>query len=150
MLEANACSGVLSAAGAEVVEDSGLGLVYRLPAASVRTALEALKRSDLGFVMLADLLGVDTGEAIDVVYQVRSFDHDTDVFLKAELAYDAALVSVWDIFPSALSAEREVAELFGLRLTGHPNPKRMLTTDAVGPLLRKSVEVRTLEEVRDR
>jgi NADH:ubiquinone oxidoreductase subunit C len=44
--------------------------------------------------------------------------------------------------------ERETAELFGLSLSGHPNPKRLLTTDGVPPLLRKSVPVRTEEEVR--
>ena len=31
--------------------------------------------------------------------------------------------------------EREAAELFGLSLSGHPNPKRLLTTDGMPPLL---------------
>jgi NADH:ubiquinone oxidoreductase subunit C len=44
--------------------------------------------------------------------------------------------------------ERETAELFGLGLDGHPNPKRLLTTDGVPPLLRRDVPIRTPEEFR--
>jgi len=35
-----------------------------------------------------------------------------------------------------------------MTFTGHPNPKRLLTTDGTEPLLRKSVLIRTAEEVR--
>ena len=31
---------------------------------------------------------------------------------------------------------------------GHPNPKRLLTSEGTGPLLRRSVLIRTAEEVR--
>ncbi|MRR12205.1 hypothetical protein EG835_07005, partial [bacterium] len=51
---------------------------------------------------------------------------------------------------SALLPERETAELFGLALCGHPNPKRLLTTEGIEPLLLKSVPIRSAEEVRAR
>jgi hypothetical protein len=60
------------------------------------------------------------------------------------------LTSIWDVFPAALMPERECCELFGLRLSGHPNPKRLLTTDGCPPFLRKEVQIRSAQVVRDR
>ena len=116
----------------------------------VVSALAALKASELAFVMLVDLLGIDTGEELEVSYHLRSFARDEEMHVKTRLPYDAELASVWEVYPAALMPERETAELFGLTLAGHPNPKRLLTTEGVLPLLRKSVPVRTTEESRDR
>ena len=55
---------------------------------------------------------------------------------------------MWEIYPAALFPEREAAELLGMTLTGHPNPKRLLTVEGTEPLLRKSVAIRTAEEVQ--
>jgi NADH:ubiquinone oxidoreductase subunit C len=70
------------------------------------------------------------------------------VYLKCHVPYEGELRSVWEVYPAALYPEREAAELLGFSLLGHPNPKRLLTTDGTPPLLRKSVPVRTAEEVR--
>ena len=151
-LDTTAARGVFERAGvaASVETLEGLGVVCRVPAGDVRPALAALRNCDLGFGFLVDLFGIDTGEAVDVVYHLRSFTRDEEVFVKAVHDFNATLTSVWDIFPAALMPERETCELFGLRLSGHPNPKRLLTTDGCEPYLRKSLEVRTAEEVRDR
>ena len=133
-----------------IEEVAFLGVVCRVDAASARSTVSALRDSDLSFAFLVDLLGVDTGEAIDVVYHLRSFARDEDIFVKAEHAYDSTLTSIWDLLPAALMPERELCELFGLSLSGHPNPKRLLTTDGCAPYLRKSVEIRGEDEVRDR
>jgi NADH-quinone oxidoreductase subunit D len=128
----------------------GLGAVCRVTPADVRTALVALRDSDLAFGFLVDLFGVDTGEVVDLVYHLRSFSRDEELFVVAWHEYDSTLASVWDIFPSALMPERETAEMFGLELAGHPNPKRLLTTDGAPAYLRKSLEIRGADEVRDR
>ena len=130
------------------VETTATMLVVRVDRAEVRAALQGLK--DAGFDFMVDLFGMDTGEAVDVVYLLRSFKRDEDVTVKLELAYDATLDSVWELFPGAAYPEREAAEMFGLKLAGHPNPQRLLTVDGVEPLLRKSVEIRDAEHVRDR
>lgn len=137
------------AGGAEITETT-LGLVSRVSADDVAEALVGLKDSPLDFVTLVDLLGTDTGEDIEVTYHLRSLSRDEDLYVKCALPYDATLNSVWNIYASALLPERETAELLGLVLAGHPNPTRLLTTDGTPPLLRRSVEIRTLEEVRDR
>lgn len=150
--DAAVISSILNAAGVHEaqVEETTLGIVCRvLPGVTVE-ALEALKASELDFKMLVDTMGTDTGERIEICYHLRSFTRDEELFVKTDIAYDGELRSVWNSYPSALLSEREIAELFGLKLAGHPNPKRLFTTDGTAPLLRKSVEVRTAEEVRKR
>jgi NADH:ubiquinone oxidoreductase subunit C len=123
-----------------------LGTVVRVEATDVRAALGALAAD--GFEQLVDLFAADTGEAIEVTYNLRSFADFESLFVKAIVAYDGELASVWEVYPAALFPEREAAELLGMRLTGHPNPKRLLTVEGTEPLLRKSVEIRGAEEVQ--
>ena len=128
------------------VEESALGEVVRVVPDAVVDALTGLKRA--GFESLVDLFGCDTGEAVDLVYHLRSYAAARDAYVKTTLPHDAEITSVWNVYPSALMPERETAELLGLHLAGHPNPKRLLTTDGIEPLLRKSVPIRTVEEVK--
>jgi NADH:ubiquinone oxidoreductase subunit C len=130
------------------VEVAGANLVVRVTREELRPALTSLKGA--GFDFMVDLFGIDTGDAVDIVYLLRSFKRDEDVTVKLQLAYDATLDSVWEVFPAAAFPEREAAELLGLRLAGHPHPRRLLTVDGTPPLLRKSVEIREAEQVRDR
>jgi NADH-quinone oxidoreductase subunit C len=147
--EATDIRGILEAAGITAeVESVLLGTVARVRIEDAIEALAALKRA--GYESLVDFDGIDTGEAIELTWRVRSYALDAEAFVKATVDYDAEIRSVWNVYPSALMPERETAELLGLSLSGHPNPKRLLTTDGVPPLLRKSVPVRTEEEVRRR
>ncbi len=130
---------------AEVAETT-LGLVVRTQISVVIDALAALLAE--GYESLVDLDGIDTGSGIELTYRLRSYSAGLEIFVKTTLPYDAEMASVWNLYPAALMPERETAELFGLTLSGHPNPKRLLTTEGVAPLLRKDVPIRTHEEVR--
>lgn len=130
---------------AEVAE-TALGVVVRAEASVVIDALAALSAE--GYESLIDFDGTDTGAAIELTYRLRSYQHALEIFVKTVVPFGAEIASVWNLYPAALMPERETAELFGLRLSGHPNPKRLLTTDGVPPLLRKDVAIRTPEEVR--
>lgn len=134
---------------AEIVE-STLGVVARVEAAQAPAALLVLRDGDMDFRVLLDLFGTDTGEGIEITYHLRSLARDEEVFVRTALPYGGTLPSAWNAFASALLPERETAELLGLTLDGHPNPKRLFTIDGVEPLLRKSVPIRTAEEVRER
>jgi NADH-quinone oxidoreductase subunit C len=136
-----AASGIRSESASE-----SLGAVVRIEAARVADALSALCAA--GYDFLVDLFATDTGEKVELTYHVRAFVSHEDLYVKALVDYDGEAPSVWRIFPAALFPEREAAELLGVSFPGHPNPKRLLTTDAVGPLLRKSVPVRGAEEVQ--
>ncbi|MDP2182669.1 MAG: NADH-quinone oxidoreductase subunit C [Actinomycetota bacterium] len=150
--DATVLSHILAGAGVggAEVDRSGPGMIVRVDAADAPVALAALRSGDLDFRMLLDFFGTDTGEDIEITYHLRSFTRDEEVYVKTTLPYDGELTSVWNTHPSALMPERETAELLGLVLSGHPNPKRLFTTDGVAPLLRKSVPIRSPEEVRNR
>jgi NADH:ubiquinone oxidoreductase subunit C len=138
------------ASGAEV-EETPLGVLCRVPISAVREALQALKGSDHAYDFMVDTFGSDTGEAIELTYHLRSFSRNEDVYVRAETPYGSTMLSVWDLFPAALMPERETAEMFRLGLEGHPNPKRLLTTEEGGDgFLLKSTEIRSAEEVRNR
>ena len=139
---------IVTASGISGVEfrDAEIGMLIRVPHESVARLLAALR--DAGFESLVDFDGVDTGDDIELTWRVRSYAHDAEAVVKAALPYDGIIQSMWLIYPSALMPERETAELFGLGLEGHPNPKRLLTTDGVPPMLRRDVPIRTPEEFR--
>lgn len=130
------------------VEAVLLGTVARVGAGDAVGALAAFK--DAGYESLVDFDGTDTGEAIELTWRLRSYAADCEAYLKTTVAYDAEIASAWNVYPSALMPERETAELLGLKLAGHPNPKRLLTTDGIPPLLRKDVPIRSEEEVKNR
>ncbi len=143
----------LETAGAPVVsidEIDTLGVVVRVEPHQAGAVLKALRDSDHAYSFVVDLFGIDTGEHIDAVYHLRSFTRDEEVYIKAAHPYGSDLASVWEVYPAALMPERELAEMFGLTLSGHPNPKHLLLTSGIEPLLLKSVAIRTAEEVRNR
>ena len=145
--DVNAVRRVFQEAGiSSEISGEGLGVVCRIEPDVILPALTAFRAS--GYEMLVDLFASDTGEVLEVTYHIRSFSADTELFVRTSVAYDGETSSVWEVYPAALYAEREAAELLGLTFAGHPNPKRLLTSDEVpGYLLRKSVPVRTHEEV---
>ncbi len=143
---------LFAAAGVEATSEemAPAGMFWRVRPQGLRAALTALKDSEHDFAFMVDLFGVDTTENVDVVYHLRSFTRDEEILVKSGHAYGSVLTSIWDIYPAALMPERECAEMFGLKLAGHPNPKHLLLTEDVEPLLLKSVEIRGAEEVRNR
>lgn len=145
-MPASAAVEILRAAGiAAEGADEPLGAVVRLACGRIGEALAAL--SSVGHDQLVDLFGTDTGEAIELTYHVRVLAEGRDLYVKVTTGYDTEVPSVWRVYPAALYPEREAAEMFGLTFPGHPNPKRLLTVEDSEPLLRKSVEIRTDEEV---
>jgi len=133
-----------------VRDEGALGVVVRVAVAETRVVLETLKETDLDFGFLVDLFGVDTGQGVAAVYHLRSFSRDQEIFVKVAHEYGGDLPSVWELLPAVLMPERELAEMFGLTLSGHPNPKHLLLSDASEPLLLKRIALRTPQEARDR
>ncbi|MEL7666761.1 MAG: NADH-quinone oxidoreductase subunit C [Actinomycetota bacterium] len=147
--DANEIRTLLAGSGvAAEVDTVALGTVARVSASDAIDALAAFNAE--GYESLVDFDGMDTGEAIELTWRLRSYSMDCEAYLKTTVAYDAEIHSAWNIYASALMPERETAELLGLRLAGHPNPKRLFTTDGIPPLLRKDVPIRSVEEVKNR
>ena len=136
-----------------LADESCLGLVLRIESDRLLDAFAALKAStDPAFDQLIDLFGADLLEkrgVIEVTYRLRSFAHDDgDLTIKIGLPAGGTLPSVSDFYLAALLPEREVCEMFGLKLTGHPNPKYLLLSEDVPPMLLKATPIRTAQEAR--
>ena len=130
-----------------VGEESKVGFVVRVDLADAVATLATLRGADLGLDTLLDTFGRDTGEEIEVTYHLRASQGSADVYVRTSLAYGAILPSAFDVYPSCYMPERELCELYGLMLTGHPNPKRLLTTEGMLPLLRKTTPTRSREDL---
>jgi NADH-quinone oxidoreductase subunit C len=83
---------------------------------------------------------------LEVVYQLRSLTHGSDLRVKIPLDPTAPLevASVTDLWAGAEWLEREVFDMFGVRFRGHPDLRRILMwqTYDEGHPLRKSFPLR--------
>ena len=85
------------------------------------------------FDQLDSLLGDHLPERVDapfaVVAHLLSHTHGHRLRVKAALAEGQALPSVTGLWPSAGFDERETWEMFGIVFSGHPDLRRLLTTE---------------------
>ena len=97
-------------------------------------AVEALRvlrdDSELRFDLLADLTAVDylgRSPRFEVVYQLQSTALHHGLRVKVPVDGAAPVVpSASGLWKSALWAEREVYDMFGIRFDGHPDLRRIL------------------------
>ena len=126
----------------EVVEFRGQTTVH-VARAAVVDVLRFLKETPaLGFSFLADLTAYDDWPEeprFKVLYQVRNLVLASDLRLKVLVAGDdPVLPTVTGIFRAADWHERELWDMFGLKITGHPDLRRILMPeDWQGHPLRK-------------
>ena len=93
-------------------------------------ACRFLKESpDFAMDYLAAVTAVDYVERFEVVYHLASLSLNHALVLKTEAfgREDVAVPSVVEVWQGADLQEREVWDLIGVRFTGHPNMKRVLT-----------------------
>jgi NADH-quinone oxidoreductase subunit C len=85
-----------------------------------------------GFDFCSDVTASDwptRPQRFDVIYCLFSTRHRKRVRVKVRAAEAEPVPSVSAIWPSANWLEREVYDLFGVNITGHPNLKRILMPD---------------------
>jgi Ni,Fe-hydrogenase III component G len=89
-------------------------------------ALTALRDNDLKH--LTTITGVDRGEVIEIIYHI----HCGEALLNLKLALpktDLEIETITDIFPGAILYERELMEMLGVQVKGHPDPRRLFLSD---------------------
>lgn len=105
-----------------------------------KKALAALKR--MGYEILSEMSAIDyleTRHGFEVFYQLLSMEKHHRMRLKLFLPEGMELESANDLFRSADWSEREMYDMFGIRLLHHPYLKRILMPDDwSGHPLRKS------------
>ena len=89
-------------------------------------ALTALRDNDLKH--LTTITGVDRGDIVDVIYHI----HCGESLLNLKLSIpktDLEIETITDIFPGAILYERELMEMLGVQVNGHPDPRRLFLSD---------------------
>ena len=89
-------------------------------------------RDTAGFDFCSDVTASDwptRPQRFDVIYCLFSTRQRARVRVKVRAAEDEPVPSVSGLWPSANWLEREVYDLFGVNITGHPNRKRILMPD---------------------
>ncbi len=104
------------------------------------------------FEVLIDICGVDypeRAERFDVVYHLLSPRLNQRLRVKISTDETTPVPSVNDVFPAANWYEREAYDLYGIRFTGHPDLRRILTDYGFqGYPLRKDFPLTGYVEVR--
>jgi NADH-quinone oxidoreductase subunit C/D len=90
-------------------------------------------RDELGFTYLSSVTGVDNIDAgkLEAVYHFYSISRGGGaLILKAQTDRENPVIpSLVPIFPGADFQEREAFDMYGIRFTGHPDLRRILTWD---------------------
>ena len=106
-------------------------LRVRVDAGDVPAILIALRgENGGGFTQLTELTAVDypeRPERFELVYQLLSVGLNQRVRITAPVADGEVAPSVSHIFSSAVWAEREVWDMYGIFFSGHPDLRRLLT-----------------------
>ncbi|MGZ8578344.1 MAG: NADH-quinone oxidoreductase subunit C [Actinomycetota bacterium] len=92
---------------------------------------------------------VDFGPEVgfEVVTHLFSTEHHHNVRIKVKLAYDdPAIATISDLFPTCDWHEREMMEMFGVEVIGHPRPVKLLLSELFeGHPLRKDFPLMSRE-----
>ena len=124
----------------ELVRGQAVVLVDRERVADVLRTLR--DHPELCFDVLVDLTAVDylgRTPRFEVIYQLRSLQKEHRLRVKVSVPEDDPIVpTASSLWKSALWAEREVWDMFGIRFAGHPDLRRLLMyPEFVGHPLRK-------------
>jgi NADH-quinone oxidoreductase subunit C/D len=108
-------------------------------------------RDELGYDLLSSITGVDylPDGMMEVVYQVYKTTGGPGIFFKVQVPRQDPIEvpSLIDIWPGADLQEREIWDLYGLRFTGHPDLRRILTWEGFeGHPMRKDWQEAFFEE----
>ncbi|MCF6303833.1 MAG: NADH-quinone oxidoreductase subunit C [Rhodobacteraceae bacterium] len=106
-------------------------LVIWIIPASIPGFVEFLRtNASCQFTMMIDITAVDYPERekrFELVYHFLSMVLNQRVRIKADLSENENAPTITDIHPSANWFEREVFDMYGIRFSGHPDLRRLLT-----------------------
>ena len=99
---------------------------------------------EYGFVIM-DVFGLDwltyrghRGKRFTVSYNLYHLESNSRLFLRVALNDGETVPSVTGVWPGANFLEREVYDMFGIKFSGHPDLRKLLTPDELdGHPLRK-------------
>jgi NADH-quinone oxidoreductase subunit C len=133
-------------------DSADMATVY-VPADRLVDSCMALRDApSLRFTFLADVIGVDflpRAPRYDVVYHLISIANRLRLRVKVRVPDGGSVPSVQAVWPAANWHEREVWDMFGIFVEGHPDLRRILMPeDWEGHPLRKDYPVQIRKTVQ--
>lgn len=130
----------------ELKTTRGRRVFVRVPLSLVKEVISYLKQ-DLGMTHITTITATDVGEEIEVLYHFLC--RGVTVSLRTSVPKaNPAIDTITPIIPGAVLYEREIQDLLGLKVKGHPDPRRLVLPedwpDGVYPL-RKEYKVKVEE-----
>ena len=109
---------------------------FIIPYKKIRGAIKSV--FDFGIIRITSISGYDNGKEIEVIYHFvkENFLLNLKVLISKNLS---EINTITDMFPGAFLLEKELSEMLGVKIIGHPKPgKLFLPEDFEGkPPLRK-------------
>jgi len=131
----------------------GDAVVFVAPDSLQKVAKILKEDVDLRFEYLSDIRGVDYLDQdreprFEAVYELHSFEHNHSVRVRVGLEEENPSVpTVSDLWKGALYPERELFDMFGFDIPGHPDLRRIIMPDEwEGNPLRRDYPL-TIEDV---
>ena len=151
-LEALAHAAALLPGVAHAAVDQGEVVVHAAVGSLVAILTTLRDDEQFGFEQMMDLCGVDWPERpmrFDVVYNLLSVSHNHRIRVIVQTDVTIPVPSIHEIWPCATWWEREAWDLFGIRFSGQPDLRRILTDYGFdGHPLRKDFPLTGFVEVR--
>ncbi len=113
----------------------GDAVIFVSPDALHKVAEHLKDAADLKMEYLSDIRGVDYLDQdreprFEAVYELHSFEHDHSIRIRVGMEEeDPTVPTVTDLWNGALFPERELFDMLGFNVTGHPNLKRLIMPD---------------------
>lgn len=130
----------------DVTFEEGQVLTAIVPLEKLHEVAAHLKNDvDLRFDYLQDMIGIDLGESLGVIYRLFSTSNNQQAVVLKTFILDRIspeLCSVTDLWHSANLYEREIFDFFGIKFINHPDLRRLfLAADWSGFPLRKDYDM---------
>ena len=109
------------------IQEGNLGTAIQVDAGTHKDVIKALIDVDRKAALTA-ITGLDLGENIGVLYHIHLSDGFVTVRVEVPKE-NPKLATITDLMPGGAFHEREVTDLLGVTIEGHPSPGRLLLSE---------------------
>lgn len=114
----------------EIVDEKGDKIVVKTQSNKIREVTNDIISSGFRFVHLTAIDFTSQRGAIENNYFFFDPQLKLNIIVKTDLeSTEPKIDSISDIVPGAIWAERECNDLFGIKFSGHPDPRRLVLSD---------------------
>jgi membrane-bound hydrogenase subunit beta len=112
---------------AEVTNPALRRIYLKVGAADLLSAVKTLRES-LGLAFLSTISGVDLGDNFEIIYHFALPGAQINVRTQVPRS-DPHIESICPVIPGAILYERELQDMFGLKVDHIPDPRRLVLPD---------------------